>query len=271
LFQLLSDLLTNEGSAVQLDVAALEIATLEHPGLEFGPWIERLDRMAVEVANRTLDLCRGEAFIAAANKYLFDELKLRGDDSNYYDPRNSCINDVLERRVGIPITLSVIYIEIARRLAKPVFGIGLPGHFVVQYEDGVFSTFIDVYHGGELLTAEGCRAIVRSRAGMEIDARHFLPYSRKEIAVRMLRNLKGVYVRSQAFEKALRAMDLLIAAQPECAEEHKQRGMLNLQLERWRDAKADLETYLRLAPHSADAEEIRARANAIHRWLKSLN
>ena len=267
LLQLVSDLLSNESSIVQLDVAALEVARLEHPGLDLGPWIDRLDRIAVEVANRTPDLCNGASFVAAANQYLFQELGLRGNQSDYYDPRNSCINDVLERGLGIPITLSVIYIEIARRLAKPIFGIGLPGHFVVQYEDGLYSTFIDVFHGGELLDAEECREMGRRRSGREMDPRHFLPYSRKEVVVRMLRNLKGIYVRSQDFDKALRVMDLLVAACPDSAEEHKQRAVVNLHLRRWHDAKADLDAYLRLAPNGADAAEVRAQADALNRWL----
>lgn len=267
----LLDLLTNEDSTVPLDVAALQIARLEYPDLDSRPWIEQLDRMAFEIANRVSDLSDGAAFVAAMNHYLFEELGFRGNESNYYDPRNSCLNDVLERRLGIPITLSVVYMQIARRLAKPVFGIGLPGHFVIEYEDGLYSSFIDPFHRGELLNREQCQELVRQRAGADVESRHFLPCSQKDIAVRMLRNLKGTYVRRQAFEKALKVLDLIVMALPDLAEERKQRAVVNIHLERWRAAKADFEAYLKLAPDASDCAEVRDYAQTLQRYLAGLN
>jgi regulator of sirC expression with transglutaminase-like and TPR domain len=190
---------------------------------------------------------------------------------DYYDPRNSCLNDVLERKLGIPISLSVVYLEIGRRLAKPVFGIGLPGHFVIEYEDGLYSSFIDPFHQGELLNREQCHQIARQRGGVEVESRHFLPCSHKDIVVRMLRNLKGTYVRRQAFEKALKVLDLIVMALPDLAEERKQRAIVNVHLERWRAAKADFEAYLALAPGASDCAEVRAYVRTLQGYLAGLN
>jgi regulator of sirC expression with transglutaminase-like and TPR domain len=267
----LSDLLTNEASGVQLDIAALQIARIEHPDLDPRRSVKELDRIAFEIAKRTPDLSNGRAFVDAANRYLFEELGFRGNESEYYDPRNSCLNDVLERRTGIPITLSLVYMEAARRLAKPVFGIGLPGHFIIQYEDGIYSTFIDPFHGGKLLSRKECIDLARRRGGLTPEPRHFEPCSRKDIAVRMLRNLKGAYVRARAFEKAVNVLDLIVAALPDAAEERKQRAVVNLHLKRWWAAKTDFDSYLTLAPNAPDCEEVKTHAQALQQYLSTLN
>ena len=146
----LRDLLTSRSSAVTMDVAALEIASIEHPRLDPTPWLRELDRLAVEVAERTGDLSDGLHFIQSMNEFLFQEQRFHGNDAFYYDPRNSCLNDVLAYRTGIPITLSVVYMEIARRLQKPLAGIGAPGHFLISYEEDSLTLFIDPYHGRQV-------------------------------------------------------------------------------------------------------------------------
>src|SRR5690348_14920894 len=114
------------------------MASIERPDLDVTFYVEVLDRLASELSTRLPSPCEGLEFIQIANAYLFEEHELRGNDTEYYDPRNSCLNEVLDRKQGIPITLSVVYMEVARRLGRPVFGIGLPGHFVVEYDDGAF-------------------------------------------------------------------------------------------------------------------------------------
>src|SRR5579871_1514919 len=130
--QSLQDLLTGQSDTLDVDRAALELARIEYPTLEVHPFLEILDSYAVELSER-LAADTGSAYVAAANQYLFNELGFTGNSKNYYDPRNSCLNDVLTLRTGIPIALAVVYLEIARRLARPVYGIALPGHFLVQY------------------------------------------------------------------------------------------------------------------------------------------
>src|SRR5262249_28112376 len=143
------------------------------------------------------------------------------------------------------IALAVVYLEIGRRLAQPVYGIGLPGHFVVQYRDEDFSAYIDVFHGGRLL----------SSAGLVEDPRLLAPFGKRQIMTRMVNNLRGVYLSRRAYPKALETLNLLLAANPAAAE-YKQRGIVHLKMENLSGARRDLETYLRLAPDAADRPEI---------------
>ena len=134
----LLDLLAERSVDLELDRAALALARIEYPGLDIEPFIAILDSCAVELASRPSDCSGGSEYVEAANQYLFGELGFIGNLQNYYDPRNSCLNEVLIARTGIPIALAVVYLEIGRRLAQPVYGIGLPGHFLVQYRDAHF-------------------------------------------------------------------------------------------------------------------------------------
>ncbi len=144
-------------------MAALEIASIETPDLDQQPFLAILDRMASAIAARLPSGATGREFVAAANQYFFDELGFHGNEIDYNDPRNSCLDHVLDRRTGLPITLSVVYIEVARRLGQPVSGIGLPGHFIVEYKDGEFAAYIDPFHSGRLLTL-GRLPATRTRA-----------------------------------------------------------------------------------------------------------
>src|SRR5580692_10869656 len=203
--QAVLDLLTGRSDEPGLDRAALELGRIEYPGLAVEPFLGMLDSYAVELSERPGGRSGGADYVDAANRYLFGELGFTGNAGNYYDPRNSCLNEVLTARTGIPIALAVVYLEIGRRLAQPVFGIGLPGHFLVQYRDAQFSAFIDVFNAGRLLTAEACFELARQSTGIPLsdDPRMLAPASPREILTRMLRNLRGVYLHRQAYGKAL--------------------------------------------------------------------
>lgn len=267
----LTDLLRGDRPAVTLDRAALDIARLEYPDLNPEPWVERLDAIAAEIGRRIGPAAPGEEFVDLANLYLFGELGLRGNERHYYDPRNSCLNDVLDRRLGIPITLSVIYMEVARRLGRTVHGIGLPSHFLVQYDDGRFSTYLDPFHGGEPLTRSECAGMIMRLTGAEPPPSAFVPFTPKQIAIRMLQNLKGVYVANGSYDRALEAIDLIISGGQFTAGEYKQRGVVLLQLRRYRAAMQDLERYLKQAPEASDRSDVVQQIEAIHRYLGALN
>jgi regulator of sirC expression with transglutaminase-like and TPR domain len=260
---------------VALDAAALEMAAIERPGLDSAPYLETLDRIASELDTRLAGHSRadGRRFIRIANQYLFEELAFRGNDSNYYDPANSCLDAVLDRRIGIPITLSVVYIEVARRLARPVFGIGLPGHFVVQYSDLEYSTYIDPFHAGKLLTVDDCSQLAHEITGVELsrEPSTLAPVSNRYILVRMLNNLRSAYFRAKQFGKAAQVMDLLVEAFPDNADYYKARGVARLHLREFVAAKSDLEKYLKCSPKAEDRAEITRQLEAIHRWLGRLN
>lgn len=204
-------MLTVEPARGTLDVAALEMAQIEHPGLDPAPWLRELDHLALEIAERAGDLSDARRFLSVANHYLFDELGFHGNQTYYYDPRNSCLNDVLAYRTGIPITLSLVYMEVARRLAKPLFGIGAPGHFLVEYEDGDLSLYLNPFHKGRVLTRDQCEEMVREYAGAPVE-NALARSTPKQILVRMLRNLEGAYIRLNDFDRALTVSDLLRVA-----------------------------------------------------------
>ena len=269
----LLDLLAGRNQDVNLDQAALELAEVEFPGLAIPPFLGLLDSHAAELADRLTVAASGPDFVATANHYLFEELGFHGNTSDYYDARNSCLNEVLTARAGIPITLSLVYMEIARRLDKPVRGIGLPGHFVVRYDDGVYSTFIDPFNGGRLLTAEECFTLAREAAGveLELDSRALEPVSKRQILFRMINNLRRAYQQRGSTAKALDILSLLLQANPNSAEEYRQRGLIHLQAEHMTAARADLTRYLELAPEASDRSKVEEHLRSIQRWLASIN
>lgn len=271
--QELVDLLTGGAEHFHLDRAALQLASIEYPGLEPGPFLDILDSYAVELAARLPGGGDGPEYIRAANEFLFEELGFRGNTENYYDPRNSCLNYVLTERVGIPITLSVVLIEISRRLSKPVFGIGLPGHFIVEYRDSDYRVLLDPFHGGRILTTEECYALARQMTGADFskDPAVLQPVANRQMLVRMLNNLRAVYLSRGADRKALEVVNLLIAANPDSAEDYRYRAAIHTRLKRFAPAKSDMEKYLALSPDAPDRREAEAQIQALRNWLAGMN
>ena len=245
---------------VELDAAALELATFEYPDLDPGPSLRELDRIAAEIGARAGARADGATFVREANAVLFDEIGLRGNEAEYYDPRNSCLNAVLERRTGIPITLSVVYMEVARRLGRPIHGIALPGHFIAQYDDGRYSTWLDPFRGGRLL-AEG---------DISADPEALRPATRQVILVRMANNLRAAYFRGERFDKVVETTDLLMQAYP-APDHHRIRGVANVRLRKLGEARKDLERYLEASPDAGDRADVVKQLEAIHRRLATLN
>jgi regulator of sirC expression with transglutaminase-like and TPR domain len=268
----LLDLLAGRPSTISLDRAALEAARVDDPALDAERYIAELDRHAFEIAERAHDLSDPECFIRATNDYLFTEHHFRGNNDDYYNPHNNLLSRVLDTGLGVPITLSVVYIEIARRLAKPVRGIGLPGHFVIRYDDGDFSTFLDPFRGGAALTPEGCLAIAQEITGNQNpDPAWLEPSEDRSIIMRILNNLRGAYFSRRESAHALNVLDLLIAANPAAAEEHKQRGVALMGLDRIADSLAAFRRYLELAPDAEDRDAIQSRIHDLAFWLASRN
>ena len=269
----LADLLTGRDESVTLDRAALELARIEFPDLDPSPFLEILDSHAAELSDRLSDSSDGDEFIIEANRYLFEELGFSGNVTDYYDPLNSCLNEVIARRTGIPITLCVVYMEIARRLGRRVHGIGLPGHFIVQYDDGRFSAFLDVFHSGKPMTPDQCWEIARQFTGMDYTGSTELlrPATNRDILLRMINNLRGIYVDRRDWPKACSVFDLLLEGEPQWAEGYRSRGVIKVHLERLGAAKSDFERYLTLAPDAADKADIERQLQAIQRHLSRLN
>jgi len=267
--QILED---GDSAKPRLDRAALELATIQFPNLDYEPFLYRLNDLASQLGDRLRNFNDGRDFVETAQRFLFEELGYHGNEEDYFDPLNSCLNQVIERRTGIPVTLSVMYMEIARRLAMPVFGISLPRHFVIEFNDGNYSAYVDPFHGGRTITARECFMLAGARVADPALLRRASP---KQIVVRMLQNLQRVYLERNDWPRAVETLDLLFlgatADGPEIAGRHKLRGLLLLELKRYQAARADLETYLHLKPEAADRPEILKQLEAIHRWLARVN
>ena len=269
----LAELLARHDERVPLDVAALQLSTIEFPDISVEPFLVLLDSYARELGERVMPQMDGEEFVGTMNEYLFDELGFEGNEDDYYDPANSCLNEVLTRRKGIPISLSVVCMEIGRRLGRPLFGIGLPGHFLLKYEDNSFQTYIDPFNNGQLLLESECYEIARRVTGLQIadDPALLAPAGKRQIIIRMLNNLRSAYFLREEPRKVLKVLDLLIQSDPETAEEYKQRGVVRARLQLYQPARADFHRYLELAPDAPDRDDVRKQLESIESWLKKLH
>ena len=258
---------------IEIGRAALVIAQLEYPELDVEVWLEKLERFAMEAKERLGEEVDPRRIIEILNGYVFDHLGFHGNHDDYYDPRNSFLNDVIQRRAGIPITLSVIYLEITRKLNLPFYGVGLPGHFVLKYDDGRQVHYLDPFRRGRALSEEDCQEMVHSVRGHDAVLREhsFRGVDNRYMVVRMLNNLLAIYLRRRRLAKAVGVLDMILALVPAAANEVKQRGRLNYELRRWSRAREDFETYLTLQPDAADAAEVRKWIRRTWRHQTALN
>ena len=244
---------------IDLGRAALTIALTEYPDLDITAYLGRIDELAAAVADRRDR--DGDVYhsIAALNHVLFNERGFRGNRDDYYDPKNSFLNDVIERKTGIPITLSVLYLEVARRLGVGLHGVGFPGHFLVKWAHDREQIFIDPFHRGEIKLTKDLSDMLEKLYGSKIalKAQFIEPAGKRQILKRMLANLKAIYLKKDALVEALSMLDRLIILDPAAVEEIRDRGAVYLQLECHAQAREDFETYLRLAPDAPDTTAVR--------------
>jgi regulator of sirC expression with transglutaminase-like and TPR domain len=246
-----------------LATAALAIARVEYPALETAPYIELLDRLGEQGARRIgqpAPDAPGDA-IRAFNEFFYDELGFAGNRERYDDPRNSFLNEVLNRRTGIPISLAVAYLELSRRAGLRIAGVNFPGHFLLRARETRASDpdvlIVDPFHAGAVLSELDCRELLRQHVGDEtaFDRALLEPATRTQIVVRMLVNLKRLYVRMRSFPQARFISDLLLSVDPSAIVELRDRGLLAYHLQDFAGALRDLESYLRLLPKPPSAPE----------------
>ena len=244
---------------VRLDEASLAIAQEEYPQLSTARYLAALDELA-GVASNALGGRRDPASVLRALQgSLFGEGGFRGNASAYYDPRNSFLNDVIDRRLGIPITLCVLYMEVARRVGFAVEGVGYPGHFLVKHLAGEREVFVDPFHGGSVLTAEDCLARFQAMApGRVPQRRHLEGVSPRQILRRMLHNLRKIYVETHDDVRALWVMDRLVILAPDDPVARRDRGLIEARLGGTAAALVDLESYLEQVGDDEDVDDVRA-------------
>ncbi len=261
-----------EDEKVDLIRAALAIARTEYPALQIEEYASRVEGLARRVAAEVSD--SQQHTLGSLNRVLFDEAKLRGNREDYYDPRNSFLNDVLDRGLGIPITLSILYMEVANRIGFPLSGVGIPGHFLLKHysHDGQ-ETLIDCFNRGDILSRQDCQTRLNEIYEGEMSLRpEFLhPLSRRQILTRVLSNLKTVYLSTRNFRKALTIADLILVIYPRSAEDLKQRAFLRHSLGMGRLAAEDLEEYLKISPDASDSEEIGQMCLSLRRMQALMN
>jgi regulator of sirC expression with transglutaminase-like and TPR domain len=246
---------------IPLFATALLIAKDEYPDLDVDGYQSHLDTFAARLRNARRKAEPATAQLQSVNRLLFDELGFSGDDKDYYDPRNSYLNDVLDRRLGNPISLAVVQIELAQRLGIPLEGVSFPGHFLVRLplDEGI--VVLDPFQKGRSLDVGELRRRARAHTDtqdMDDDrlARLLEPASHRAILTRMLRNLKAVYVEREQWDKALRCCDRLLTLDAHQVAEYRDRGACYLRLGHVHGARADLGRYLALVPQADDADEV---------------
>ena len=253
--------------------AALAIARIEYPQLDASRYLEALDRMGDAAADRVAAL-GGEAGllrrVAGISAYLFGEEGFAGNQKDYDDPRNSFLNNVIDRRTGIPITLALVYIEVSRRAGVRIDGVNFPGHFLLRVHPGPDApsdhdqVIVDPFHGGTILSELDCRKLLRTHAGDDVpfDRRMLVRATKSEIIVRMLVNLKRIYVRMRSFPQAHAITELLLAQDPAATTELRDRGLLAYHLNDYSAALRDLEAYLRFSPRGKAGGAERSEAES---------
>jgi len=240
---------------------ALLIARVEYPTLDVRPYLNQLDVLGREAGLR-VGAAPEALRVQALNHLLFDEMRFTGNSDTYSDPRNSFLNEVLERRTGIPISLSVVYLEVARRAGLHAEGVNFPGHFLVRCQ----GLIIDAFHSGAILSEDACRVLLRRHEGEDATLEPHLSghASKRQILARMLVNLKQVYVQMNSFPQARDITELLLAIDPTATHELRDRGLLAYHLNDYSSALRDLQTYLALSPsHPADDEDRKDHARIV--------
>ena len=243
-----------------LDEAALAIAAEEYPGLDPGPTLEGLDALAAQVGAEVGDL-RPPLRVLQAMRTVLRAEGFQGNEKDYYDPRNSFLNEVLSRRLGIPITLSLLTIEVARRLGLQLRGVAFPGHFLVRcpVQTGLAGdVFVDAFNGWELLGNEECTARFKAVLhGRPFDPALLDPVDSRHILTRLLHNLKRIYVERGDDVRTLWVVDRLLQITPGDLEERRDRGLVSARLGGTAAAARDLEAYVQAHPRASDADDVR--------------
>jgi regulator of sirC expression with transglutaminase-like and TPR domain len=258
---------------IDLGWAALLMAQTEYPDLDLKSEMVRLDALAEPAAPYAAAAGDPATRINGLRLFLADICGFHGNENDYYDPKNSFLNQVIERRTGIPITLSVLYMEIGRRLGLPLYGVGLPGHFLVKYQDANQVLFLDPFHGGRTLGPAECREIVERmyQGQLRFQEEFLAAVDKKYIVLRMLNNLRGIYLEQRQYRKALTIMEMVLAISPDSSDDLKQRGLIHYRLRNYKQARLDLETYLFLNPKTADSEAVQEILTGLKRVSAMLN
>ena len=228
---------------------------LEYHDLDISKYIKKINEIGNSLSLKINEIKNPTYLISMLNEYLFDELGFRGAEEDYYDPGNSFLNVVFDKKTGIQITLSIIYAEIAKNIGLDLQIVGFPGHVIVKYKNEII---LDPFYRGRLLTIDNLEEILDRNFG---DGVEFIPEylneaTTEQLLTRLLRNLKNAYTQSYAYDKAMKCTDMILGMQPESPEEIRDKGILEERLLRYDKALPLLNKYLELQPEADDADFI---------------
>ncbi len=280
-----AELLARDDSRIDLAQACLMIAQDAYPELEVERYLGEIERMAIRLRGRTSQ-ARGAAHspeerVMALNQFLFEELGYRGNTEAYYDPRNSYLNEVIDRRTGIPITLAVLYMAVGRRIGLPLEGVSFPGHFLVRLQLRGGTLVLDPFAGGAPLAEDDLRerlerVIPKGAADnvpvAELPLDQFLePATTRQILARVLRNLKGIYREANEPQRMLEVLNRMLVVAPGSSAELRDRGIVYQRLECYRAALKDLSDYMEREPEAPDFDDVRVRLMEVSALCARLN
>ncbi len=259
----------NVSGDFDLATGALLVASIDDPNVDIDGCRANLDRMAEAARARMHSEAGPLEELNAVTDLLFGVIGFAGNRDDYYDPNNSYLHQVLDRRLGIPITLSLLCIEVGRRAGVPVLGIGMPGHFLVRHRDEE-NYFVDAFNGGLLMNRAECGAVLRQAAGEDarLEEHHLNPVTPREILARVLRNLKAIYWDREEFDRCITTIGALMAVVPDRPEEQRDRGVVHLKAGNHQQSADDFAAYIEAAPHADDIETVR---NALSRLRGTLS
>jgi regulator of sirC expression with transglutaminase-like and TPR domain len=279
--EVFAELVRRDDAKIDLARCCLMIAEDAYPGLDVEHYMAELERLALRLRADLRQTAGAEERIMALNQFLFDELGYRGNVDEYYDPRNSYLNEVMERRTGIPITLAIVYMELGRRIGLPLEGVSFPGHFLVRLRLRGGMLVLDPFGGGAPQSESELyerlkRVIPEGGAGGvpvgELPLDQFLePATHRQILARVLRNLKGIYRDADKPERLLEVLNRILVLNPQARAELRDRGLLYQRMEAYRAAFRDLSEYLEREPDAPEFEEIRARVMDLRTLCGRLN
>jgi len=276
-----AQLLGGDDSRIDLARACLMIAQDAYPGLDVDRYLGEIERMAIRLRARMPQANAAEEKVVALNQFLFDDLGYWGNTDDYYDPRNSYLNEVIDRKTGTPISLSILYMELGRRIGLPLEGVSFPGHFLVRLRLRGGTLVLDPFAGGAPQSGTELRerlqrVIPEGAAGGvapgELPLDQFLePASNRQILARVLRNLKGIYREKDKPERMLEVLNRMLVVAPDASSELRDRGYVYQRLECWRPALKDLSDYVEREPEAPDLDDVRVKLMELSALCARLN
>lgn len=270
----LRQLLADKTQTFDLAEAVLLLSLNEYPDMDIAQYLRRIDMLAARTRERLPASAGQLEKIAVFNRVLFEEEGFRGNAEEYYDPRNSYLNEVLERKCGIPISLSILYLTVGQRLGLALEGISFPGHFLVKLTTGSSVVVLDPFARGQVVSEFELRLLLQTLQGEDapfVTADLLVSASKTDILARVLRNLKGIFLHQQDFNRALYVVNAMLLLNPEHAEALRDRGRIYERLECFRAALEDFRRYLELEPAALDHRDVRARLPVLLQAAARLN